>query len=122
MEELSLKGFRLLALGHKVLTEEEAKKDITELEKDIVFVGFLVFQNKIKDQTRKIISNLKRGHINPLIITGDGAFVTINVAITTGVIPPKDDIILAFKGKDTIKFNYYSNQQINKKLGASDQG
>lgn len=53
---LTKEGFRVVALGVKSISPYDIVKTRKHLEKDIIFSGFLVFENKLKNDTTE---NLK---------------------------------------------------------------
>lgn len=41
-----------------------------EAESELIFLGFIVLQNKLKPETTPIIHELKRASVRPVMITG----------------------------------------------------
>lgn len=76
-------GYRVLSLAYKVLKESEhtlkaMKRD--EIEKDLTFAGFLIFECPIKKASKKIVKELKAsGHLVKMI-TGDNILTAAHVA------------------------------------------
>ena len=63
LKSLTLKGFRVIGLAHRQLPSDikwlkvqKMKRD--EVEKDLVFIGFLIMQNTLKAQTTPVIREL----------------------------------------------------------------
>jgi cation-transporting P-type ATPase 13A2 len=51
-----------------------------EAEKDLVFLGFIVFENKLKAGTAAAITKLNDAHIRNVMCTGDNILTAISVA------------------------------------------
>jgi cation-transporting ATPase 13A3/4/5 len=51
-----------------------------ELERDLRFVGLLVLENKLKDETIDVVRELHEANIGVLMITGDN----VHTAVTVG--------------------------------------
>jgi len=43
-----LKGLRILATGYNTIKNDDKNIDREYFEKDLIFTGFLVFENKLK--------------------------------------------------------------------------
>ena len=84
------KGFRVLALSCKVMkmTYEQARNITRELvEKDLIFLGLLIVQNKLKETTSEVLKSLlEDGHIRVKMATGDNIFTAICVARKSNLI------------------------------------
>ena len=84
------KGFRVLALSCKLMkiTYEQARAISRELvEKDLIFLGLLIVQNKLKETTTGILKSLlEDGHLRVKMATGDNIFTAICVARKSNLI------------------------------------
>lgn len=71
------KGKRVIALSYKYIEDfDEKKKEIykrEEFEHSVIFLGFLVLSNKLKDATTRSIKELKEGR-SKLLILQDASF------------------------------------------------
>lgn len=59
---LSIKGYRLLALAYKKLGQsigDVHQLNRAQFENDLEFVGFLIIENKLKEDTSEIMNELK---------------------------------------------------------------
>ena len=63
LKSLTLKGYRVIGVAHKKLPSEvkwlkvqKMKRD--QVEKDLIFIGFLIMQNTLKTQTTPVIREL----------------------------------------------------------------
>jgi cation-transporting ATPase 13A3/4/5 len=80
LDSLAIKGFRVIAMGSKTLNETKEvlqNRQRNDLEFDIHFLGFLVFQNKLKPDTAECMRSLMAAKVNCKIITGDNPFTAI---------------------------------------------
>lgn len=82
-QELSSKGFRVLGLAKKT-----AKADvlIAKDEERMMFLGFLVFFDPLKEGIEQTIHDLKQLGIGLKIITGDNRLVASNVSKQVGLL------------------------------------
>jgi len=79
-------------LSRNVGVNENVERD--EFEKDLEFIGMIIFQNKLKDATPASIEKLKKAKIRPIMITGDNALTAICVARDCGIITAEQKIVL----------------------------
>ena len=90
------KGFRVLALSFKLMkiSFEQAKHISREsVEKDLIFLGLLIVQNKLKESTKDILKSLlEDGHIRVNMATGDNIFTAICVARKSNLIEDKTKV------------------------------
>lgn len=94
MQELSLKGFRVLACAYKPIAEASITGQLSELESEMTFVGFIMFKNQIKGQTTETIEELTRNRVKCIMVTGDNLFTATNVAYQCRILKPNQQIYL----------------------------
>lgn len=61
VENNAIKGLRIISLAYKKLdcsAEQAIDLPRRELEKDLVFLGFALFENELKPQSREVIEKL----------------------------------------------------------------
>ena len=83
----TLQGYRVLACATKLISENsESEEEIISNEEfqnyknnDLIFLGLILFQNKIKTHTKKVLQKLKNDGLFPIISTGDNAFTSISL-------------------------------------------
>ena len=83
----TLQGFRVLACATKLISEDSSNEsDIICNEEyqnykgnDLIFLGLILFQNKIKSHTKNVLQKLKDDGLFPIISTGDNAFTSISL-------------------------------------------
>eukprot|EP00835_Amoeboradix_gromovi_P003626 NODE_248_length_12985_cov_0.286357.p1 type:complete len:1008 gc:universal NODE_248_length_12985_cov_0.286357:249-3272(+) len=93
LSECSHNGFRVLACGIKELKSAELSFTRVELEKDIDFIGFLIFENKLKLGTTRVIETLNAARIHMGMCTGDNMLTAISVGRECGLLPPSPRLI-----------------------------
>lgn len=90
------KGRRVILLAYKEISD---RTNISiEDENDLTFIGFLSFEDKVKDNTKQVLDSLRYYGVEIKILTGDNLVASLEVAKKTG-----------FKN-----INYISGEQINK--------
>lgn len=84
------KGYRVIgcATRHiKKLSWVKAQKmSRQEVESNLDFVGFIIFENKLKPTTTAVIEELLNSNIGTVMITGDNILTAISVARECGMI------------------------------------
>ncbi|WUR03234.1 cation-transporting ATPase [Vairimorpha necatrix] len=83
VKEHSLVGHRVISLAYKEIKEIGTQE---ECEKDLLFLGLVVFSNKLKPESKSVITELNQANINPLICTGDNILTAISVGRESGII------------------------------------
>ncbi|KAJ9662965.1 hypothetical protein H2201_005842 [Coniosporium apollinis] len=78
------RGFRVIACATKNIPKlnwvKVQKMKRAEAESELDFVGFIVFENKLKPTTTAIIEELGRANIRKVMCTGDNILTAISVA------------------------------------------
>ncbi|RKF82377.1 putative cation-transporting ATPase [Golovinomyces cichoracearum] len=86
------RGFRVIALATKHIMKlswvKIQKMRRIEAESDLVFIGFLIFENKLKPNTTSVLNELARADIRKLMCTGDNILTAISVARECNLISP----------------------------------
>ena len=55
-----MQGLRVLGMGYKPIDKDKVANILrSEMENDLVFIGFLVFVNRLKHDTAEVIARLK---------------------------------------------------------------
>lgn len=84
------KGFRVIACATKTLNKSNwlkvQKMKREDAESDLHFVGFIIFENKLKPSTTPIMEELERANIRTVMCTGDNILTAISVARECGLI------------------------------------
>lgn len=78
------RGFRVIACAMKHIPKlswvKVQKMKRTEAESELVFIGFIVFENKLKPSTVGVIDELNGAAIRQVMCTGDNILTAISVA------------------------------------------
>ena len=100
-EELTSKGYRLLAVAYKNL--KEAPSDLKHQDiSDLTFVGVFAMEDPIRKDAKEAIQACYRAGMKPIIVTGDHKLTAKAIAEKIGI-KVKDENIL--EGKDLDKLS-----------------
>ncbi|KAG0038258.1 hypothetical protein BGZ82_000702 [Podila clonocystis] len=83
-------GYRVIACAYKAMPNlnfiraQRVKRDL--IESDLIFLGFIVFENKLKPTTAPIIATLGNARIRQVMCTGDNVLTAISVSRECGLI------------------------------------
>jgi cation-transporting ATPase 13A3/4/5 len=84
------RGFRVIACATKSIPKlnwlKVQKMKREDAESGLEFIGFIVFENKLKDSTAPVIEELARANIRKVMCTGDNILTAISVARECGLI------------------------------------
>ncbi len=109
------KGHRVIALASKPYPEfagmEPSSIVRTEVEKDLTFNGFLVFECLLREGTTAVLEQLKAAGMISVMITGDSELTAIAVAEQTlmATLPP---LILKCEGDKLFWQSSFGNEEI----------
>lgn len=84
LEYYTHRGYRVIACATKVYQGYTATQDVyaldrTTVENDLKFIGFIIFENKLKEQTAASIKKLTDANIRTVMCTGDNVLTAISV-------------------------------------------
>lgn len=84
------RGFRVIACARKEIRKlnwvKVQKMSRVEAESDLQFVGFIIFENKLKETTADVVSELSEASIRQIMCTGDNILTAVSVARECGMI------------------------------------
>ncbi|SCU78143.1 LAMI_0A03598g1_1 [Lachancea mirantina] len=90
LEEYTHNGFRVIACAGKTLPKHTwryaQKISREELESNLEFLGFIVFENKLKGSTSETLKTLNDAKIRTIMCTGDNVLTAISVGKESGLI------------------------------------
>ncbi|XP_042314211.1 LOW QUALITY PROTEIN: polyamine-transporting ATPase 13A3 [Sceloporus undulatus] len=100
LEEYTRQGFRVIALAHKKLESKLTWHKVLNVGRDVIeanmdFMGLIVMQNKLKQETPAVLEDLHKAGIRTVMVTGDNMLTAISVARDCGMIQPQDKVIIA---------------------------
>jgi cation-transporting ATPase 13A3/4/5 len=85
------RGFRVIACAAKTIPKlnwvSVQKMSRPEAESNLDFMGFIIFENKLKPITTSILNELSRANIRTVMCTGDNILTAISVARECELIP-----------------------------------
>lgn len=84
------KGYRVIGCAARHLKKlswvKAQKMTRSEVENDLDFVGFIIFENKLKPTTVEVLKELLNSNIGAVMVTGDNILTAISVARECGMI------------------------------------
>ncbi|KAI2643480.1 hypothetical protein GGS21DRAFT_496608 [Xylaria nigripes] len=84
------KGYRVIACATKHIKKlswvKSQKMKREEVESDLEFVGFIIFENKLKPTTAAVLNELNQSNIGSIMVTGDNILTAISVARNCGLV------------------------------------
>ncbi|XP_047446423.1 polyamine-transporting ATPase 13A3-like isoform X2 [Mugil cephalus] len=100
LETYTRQGFRVIALAHRQLESKLSWHKVQSLGRDLIetnmeFLGLIIMQNKIKQETAGVLCELRKANIRTLMVTGDNMLTAISVARDCGMVCPHDKVIIA---------------------------
>ncbi len=88
LQRLTLSGYRVLACGTRALEHlsegEMLKGTREELEQDLTFVGLLVMENALKEETVGYLRDYARAGLRQIMVTGDNPLTALAVSKMAG--------------------------------------
>ncbi|XP_066458045.1 probable cation-transporting ATPase 13A4 isoform X2 [Eleutherodactylus coqui] len=94
----TLQGFRVIGLAYKTI---QCPKDLNtesysreEVESDLVFLGLLILENRLKPETQPALMEMNNALIRTVMITGDNIQTAITVARNSGIVQNHTTVIL----------------------------
>ncbi|XP_006898602.1 PREDICTED: probable cation-transporting ATPase 13A4 [Elephantulus edwardii] len=89
-------GFRVIALAYKKLETDHHITALTreKVETDLIFLGLLILENRLKEETKPVLEELISARIRTVMITGDNLQTAITVARKSGMVSENQRVIL----------------------------
>lgn len=84
-EQFGIDGLRVIGICYKNITAESILMDD---EKEMIFAGFIVFEDPVKTGIIETIEELKKLQVDLKIITGDNKNVAKSIGLKIGIINP----------------------------------
>ncbi|XP_054622803.1 polyamine-transporting ATPase 13A3-like [Dunckerocampus dactyliophorus] len=100
LESYTRQGFRVIALAHHQLESSVLWPDVQnlsrqQLETNMYFLGLIIMQNKIKEQSAGVLLDLRQANIRTVMATGDNMLTAISVARDCGMVQAREKVIIA---------------------------
>ncbi|KAG8445133.1 hypothetical protein GDO86_010049, partial [Hymenochirus boettgeri] len=98
LEFYTKQGFRVIGVAYKILEYKDPMKLSSlkrdEVESNMIFLGLLVLENRLKLETRPVLKELNRSRIRTVMVTGDNLQTAATVAKKSGMISEDSSVIL----------------------------
>ena len=97
LNDYTIKGYRVLGMaGKSIFTNLDQSQIIKRslLEKNMLFLGFIIIQNKSKEKVKEFIEKYDDSNLRMLMATGDNINTAICISRDCNLIPKNQDIIL----------------------------
>ncbi|XP_054838156.1 polyamine-transporting ATPase 13A3 [Eublepharis macularius] len=100
LEEYTKQGLRVIAVAHRRLESRLTWHRVQNVGREAIeanmdFLGLIVMQNKLKQETPAVLEDLHKANIRTVMVTGDNMLTAISVARDCGMIQPPDKVIIA---------------------------
>ena len=83
----------------------ENSRDV--VESDLIFLGLINFENKLKLDTAAMLVHLRRGDIRSVIVSGDHVMTCLHIARVSGMIHPSSEVLVAKEvGSDGVSIEW----------------
>lgn len=98
LESFAKCGYRVIALASRHVDDQLDKAEHhlrtprVELERGMKFLGFVVFENRLKEQTIPNITILKTARMRTVMVTGDNMLTAVSVAKECGMLDERRPI------------------------------
>ncbi|WAR14557.1 AT133-like protein [Mya arenaria] len=104
MMQYAIQGFRVMALAGKPLDPKVTWHQVQRMSRDdaesgLTFLGLLIFQNKLKPQSKPVIRTLRSAGIRTVMITGDRSETAVSVGRNCGMIDSRDHVVVVKASK-----------------------
>ncbi|XP_069753122.1 probable cation-transporting ATPase 13A4 [Narcine bancroftii] len=97
LQHYTKQGFRVIGFAFKSIWNgrdiKVADLKREDVECELIFLGLLILENKLKPQTTPALSELSKARIRTVMITGDNLQTAVTVARNSGMIPLAHKII-----------------------------
>ncbi len=92
-------GYRIIAIAYKSLDKKMTYPKIQrisreKIECDLEFLGFVILENRLKDDSEAVIKVLNDANIRTIMVTGDNILTAVSVAKDCDMIKEDQSIII----------------------------
>ncbi|XP_073434741.1 probable cation-transporting ATPase 13A4 isoform X2 [Dendrobates tinctorius] len=98
LDDCTVQGFRVIGLACRSLQKEDLPKsfdtDRELVERDLTFLGLVIFENQLKPETSSALQELIEANIRTVMVTGDNLQTAVTVGKKSGMIPSNNNIIM----------------------------
>lgn len=110
IEQLQNNARRVLAFAFNDFSEEPQWEDIYNVEKDLVFTGFVGIEDPLRSDVKEAISHCRQAGITVKILTGDNINTARAIATQLGIV--KDDSLVL----EVTDIDAMSDEELKSKL------
>ncbi|NQU83998.1 MAG: cation-translocating P-type ATPase, partial [Parcubacteria group bacterium] len=110
LDSLALQGYRVLGFGVREVDKKDRFKGNDGLVKNLTFLGFLVFDDPLRPNTKESFDLAKQAGVRPVIVTGDHKFTALKIANQLGMSTKEENVLT---GADLEKM---SDEELHKKI------
>ena len=112
LNSFTSKGYRVLGMSGKSLIMnfiecQSIKRD--EVERNMIFLGFLIVQNKLKEKTKEYLEKYDNADLSMIMATGDNILTAIRVSKECNLIKHNEEIfycdIEKINGQEKLKWD-----------------
>ncbi|XP_013098214.2 polyamine-transporting ATPase 13A3 isoform X1 [Stomoxys calcitrans] len=91
-------GYRVIALAYKPLSTKVNYTKVQRLpresaESDLLFLGFVVLENRLKPDTSDVIGALTKANVRTIMVTGDNILTALSVARDCGIVSSNQAVV-----------------------------
>ncbi|KAK6640237.1 hypothetical protein RUM44_011923 [Polyplax serrata] len=91
-------GFRVLGLAYrefdkKFTWRKSQRIDRQEVEKDLIFLGFILLHNKLKPVSTGVVNDLREANVRCVMVTGDNLLTALSVCRECLMILPGEKVV-----------------------------
>uniref|UniRef100_A0A4X2M375 Cation-transporting ATPase n=1 Tax=Vombatus ursinus TaxID=29139 RepID=A0A4X2M375_VOMUR len=96
LQNYTMQGFRVIGLAYKRLESNHhiAAWTREKVESDLTFLGLLILENRLKEETKPVLEELASANIRTVMVTGDNLQTAVTVAKKSGMIAERLRVIL----------------------------
>lgn len=99
-KEYADKALRVLAAAYKEYDEEPTNYVSSDMEKDLIFIGFVGMMDPCRKEVFEAIEKCRKASIRPIMITGDQKDTAVAIAKKLKIIKDADEAIEGYKLED----------------------
>ena len=101
-------GYRLISCATKLLSDDDVRyieetNDINHFKEDMIFLGFVIFKNAPKRDTKRIITTLNNVGIKLILATDENPYSAQSIAVDCGIMQKEgEDVFLIDYNQDDV--------------------
>ena len=124
LDEFARQGLRVIAFANKSITRPDLIR--SQAEADLNFLGFMVFENPLREGTQETVAELDANSISCKMITGDHVFAGVNIGYASGLIDMTESVWVARlettpESSTKLTWQFFSFEELMRKGDFDDQ-